>query len=93
MVGGHLDSWASATGATDNGAGTDRGDGSHAHSEFATRAAATHHPHRTLDRRGTRRVWIVRVREAALWIRTALDRPGSAIFAGISSQAGRPCAS
>jgi len=33
MLGGHLDSWIGATGATDNAAGMYRHDGSHAHSE------------------------------------------------------------
>ena len=48
MVGGHLDSWISGTGATDNGAGSDRGDGGGAHPEGARRQAAADHPHRAV---------------------------------------------
>ena len=48
--------------------GDGRCDGSDAHSECAASAAATHHPRRTVDRRRARRVWIVRIREAAFRI-------------------------
>ena len=66
MVGGHLDSWASGTGATDNGAGT-------VVAMEVMRILNTLHvkPRRTIrvalvDRRGARRVRLLRLRQAAL---------------------------
>ena len=51
MLGGHLDSWHSGTGATDNGAGVRRGAGGHADPQDDRRAAAADDPRRPVDRR------------------------------------------
>ena len=52
MLGGHMDSWHSGTGATDNAAGVAVGDGGRAHPQGARPQAAPDDPHRPLERRG-----------------------------------------
>ncbi len=89
MVGGHLDSWASGTGATDNGAGTVV-----AMEVMRILNTLQVKPRRTIrvcavDGRGARRVRLVRLREAALRLRAAVDRSRSAEAAGVGAQAGR----
>ena len=51
MIGGHLDSWHTGVGATDNADGIDDGDGGDADPEGDRRAAAAHHPRRAVGRR------------------------------------------
>ena len=66
MLGGHLDSWHAATGATDNaiGVGDDvRGD---PHPAGDRREAAAHHPPGAVERRGTGPARLGRLRRAAL---------------------------
>ena len=66
MVGGHLDSWISGTGATDNGAGSDRCDGGGSHPEGSWREAEAYDPHRAVVRRGAGTVRLAGLCEAAL---------------------------
>ncbi len=66
MVGGHLDSWISGTGATDNGGGLGRCDGGGAHSEGAGHQAEADDPHRAVVGRGAGPVRLAGLREAAL---------------------------
>ena len=73
MVGGHLDSWASATGATDNGAGTVVAMEVMRILNTLESAAATNHSRCAVDRRGARGIRLLRVCEAAFRIRSALD--------------------
>ncbi len=66
MVGGHLDSWISGTGATDNGAGSDRGDGGGAHPEGAEHQAEADDPHCAVVGRGAGSVRLAGLCEEAL---------------------------
>ena len=66
MLGGHLDSWHSATGATDNAIGCAIDDGGGAHPEGDRRAAAADDPRRALERRRGRAARIAGLRQGAL---------------------------
>ncbi len=68
MLGGHLDSWHSATGATDNAIGVRDDDGGGANPEGAGRAAAADDPRRALERRRARAARIAGLRQGALRI-------------------------
>ena len=90
MVGGHLDSWVAGTGATDNGAGTVV-----AMEVMRILNALNVKPRRTIrigavDRRRTRHFWLPRLCEAALRIRSALDRPRRDGEARVAAEARRP---
>ena len=90
MVGGHLDSWASATGATDNGAGTVV-----AMEVMRILNALQVQPRRTIrvglvDRGRAGRIRLVRICEAALRIRATVDRARPDEAAGVAAQACRP---
>ena len=66
MVGGHLDSWISGTGATDNARWLGRCDGGGSHPEVAGHQAEAHDPHRAVVGRGAGSVRFAGLREAAL---------------------------
>ena len=85
MVGGHLDSWASATGATDNGAGTVV-----AMEVMRILNALQVKPRRTIriglwtgEEQGL--VWLDRLREAAFWICAALHSARPDQIAGVAA--------
>ncbi len=62
MLGGHLDSWHAATGATDNAIGCAVVDGSRAHSESDRHQAAAHDSCCALERRRAGAARIARLR-------------------------------
>ena len=66
MLGGHLDSWHSATGATDNAIGSTHDAGSGAADSGAGVEAAAHHPRRSVVGRGRGIAGLGGLREAAL---------------------------
>ena len=66
MLGGHMDSWHSGTGATDNAAGVSVGDGGRPHPQGARPQAAPDDPHRPLERRGAGPARLARLRQRAL---------------------------
>ena len=68
MLGGHLDSWHSATGATDNAIGCAIDDGGGAHSESDRRPAAADDSRRAVERRRAGAARIAGLREGALRI-------------------------
>ena len=68
MLGGHLDSWHSATGATDNAIGCAIDDGGGAHPEGDRRPAAADDPRRALERRRGRAARLAGLRQGALRI-------------------------
>ena len=88
MVGGHLDSWASATGATDNGAGTIVAMEVMRILNSLARAAAAHDPRWVVDGGRAGRIWVLRIRQAAFWIRPAFNYARAVEAAGLSAQAG-----
>ena len=88
MVGGHLDSWAAGTGATDNGAGTGDCDGGNAHSEVAGRASPEDDSHWAVERRGAGSVWLTWVCEAALRIGAIVRGSRSEGHTGVYAQSG-----
>ena len=90
MVGGHLDSWASGTGATDNGAGTVV-----AMEVMRILESLNVQPRRTIrvapvDWRRARRVRLVRLCEAAFRRRPAFDRSRSGEAAGVLAKPAGP---
>ena len=54
MLGGHMDAWASSTGATDNGAGCIVMLRGRSPAGFIGLKTKTHHPHCAMGRRGAR---------------------------------------
>src|ERR1700733_6140882 len=61
--------------------------GSDAHPECFACAAAPHNSRWLVDRRRGRRVWLLRIREAAFWIRAAFGRARSVKSAGFLAEA------
>ena len=90
MVGGHLDSWISATGATDNGAG------SVVAMEVMRILNALHvKPRRTIrvalwtgEEQGLH--WFTRLCHPAIWLRTTFHRAGPAQAQRVYAQSNRP---
>ena len=74
MLGGHLDSWHSSEGATDNGAGAIVSMEVVQAAGKAGRAAAPDHPHRAVVRRRTGDAGLKGLRLGALWIAPTVDR-------------------
>ena len=66
MLGGHMDSWHSGTGATDNAAGVSVGDGSRPDHQGPRPQAPPDHPDRPLERRGAGPLRLRRLRQRAL---------------------------
>ena len=66
MLGGHLDSWHAATGATDNAIGSRDDAGGDAHPAGDRREAAPHDSRGALERRGTGSARLAGLREGAL---------------------------
>ncbi len=66
MLGGHLDSWHSATGATDNAAGVAVAMEAGSNPQGTRPTPASDHPNRPLDRRRAGAAWLAGLRLATL---------------------------
>ena len=90
MLGAHLDSWHSGTGATDNGAGSVVMMEAVRILKSLERQAAAHHPYRPVDRGRTGTARLTVLCAAAFRIASASPRTRSAGHAGASAARRRP---
>ena len=92
MLGGHLDSWHSATGATDNADRLRDDDGGGADPEGDRRRAAAHDPRRAVERRGRRDPRLAGLCEGALRHRSRTRSPDTRSSSRISTSIPAPAA-